>query len=130
MPLPLLINAIQNASTNDGVWENLESALTSMHYWSANVKLPNHIEGQRQNVQQLLRNHTSHMDNIVCGSRDNLGSQQYSKLLHSRIDSSNHAPDDTDGKGETVQEDPLLTLFVRVNVAGLARQTMNCVSPC
>jgi len=118
VPVPFLIDAIRTEKTKDGVWAKLERALTVLPFWADNAGQPAVIVDWRQSVKNLLGSRTPHMDDIVCGLKDNLGLNESTFYRIPALIVPANVPSGANGSAGGKHEDPLLTLFVRVNVAG------------
>lgn len=118
VPVPLLISAIKDTKTDNRIWENLEAALSSLPYWAALGKMPDKFEGQRNTIKNLLQNSSPHMNTIIHGIRDNLGLGEPARYHIPALIAQNRDPAGAGEEGQITREDPLLTLFVRVNMAG------------
>jgi hypothetical protein len=126
VPVSHLIEAIRSAKDDESRWRNLEITLSRLPYWAEHEREPTRIAEWRDRVRKLIWKRTSHMDEIMRASHMdkimrgmaiNLG---LTKDAPYRIPAL-IAPDDATlrsaGNAQD-REDPLATLFVRVNVAG------------
>ena len=118
VPVPFLIDAIRNEKEGNGVWERVDEALSSLAYWKVPGELPVRVAAQKTKTKRMLQEHSKHMDDIFHGMRDNLGLNATTFYHIPALIAQMDPPASSDKDGEIDKEDPLLTLFVRLNVAG------------
>ena len=118
VPVGLLTEAIRAGRDEDGAWRNLESALSRLPYWAKHEGEPPAITDWRDHVTERLRDRTPHMGDIFRGMRDNLGLSEYAPYRIPALIAPVKSSGSLGGTGRSIREDPLATLFVRVNVAG------------
>mgnify|MGYP001126054820 CR=1 FL=1 len=130
VPFPFLIEAV--ISESQDVWDLLRDKLEKwLAYWSEVEELPSLHGNCKNEVEKLLNNPTLHMDSIVEGIRriEGTAKEMPSVLIPALIlpkyvviGQDDFGKIDQEAKEDnpdpSLQQDPIETLFIRVNSAG------------